>query len=352
MAWAHVFRTALVLSVVALAVSSNVGEELGVRSLDTAFADAPPKDLGAAVANVTMLAAAADAEPIIKLNALVNSGTFSLGVSNVSNVSEVYHSLEYFVKAKLSARNLLGLNDYRGHVDSTDGYAYRWERQLSGVSCGLEASIDVKICWDAQPSKRYNTNNGGLGTVGMGARHSDNCSQLIQQNFDTRLNYNVSAHAMSQIIEQNTAPDPYNQTVKATPDTFIRQCKKWYVDIVSSLENFLTEFKRVQMGCMVDQTLLDRTADCWNIIHLANAGTNGSAPVAAPVTASLIRAFDLGESALEVGETDDMNAEARQMIDAASAELEEGLSDSADEADYHVLTPQQLQFQRMQMPDI
>ena len=79
MAWAHVFRTALVLSVVVLAVSSNVGEELGVRLLETAFANSQPEDLGAAIANVTMLAAAADAEPIIKLNALVNSGTFSLG---------------------------------------------------------------------------------------------------------------------------------------------------------------------------------------------------------------------------------------------------------------------------------
>lgn len=247
--------------------------------------------------------------------------------------STKYLSLNMIVEEKLKAKDNPATADYTGKIKGAMGSAgqlnHRWFRQFSDVSCEMKASVDMKVCWKP-PGEMSKQTVGAIARINLGGHQWDQCDPIIKLQWSSQLWHNVTELRIHEVSTANLAYQPPGEPrVNQTYDTEIRTCKVWYTNIEVQLEQLLSNIRHKQTLCALDKGMIDRDAECYRVVSLANAGniTSGEESRASSQV-SLFTRDNSEESLVELTEAEtkppqlDEASETQQLAEAMFHEVQ------------------------------
>jgi len=142
--------------------------------------------------------------------------------------------------------------------------------------------------------------------------------------------HNVTELRIHEVSTANLAYQPPGEPrVNQTYDTELRTCKVWYTNIEVQLEQLLSQIRHKQTLCALDKGMIDRDAECYRVVSLANAG-NITAPAEESDThvQALLATRDSEDSLVELTEAEtkpeklDESSETQQLGEAMFHEVQ------------------------------
>lgn len=205
---------------------------------------------------------------------LSSSGGTTLSNNVTFGQFSTYHDMTYIIGEMLVLRNTPGTMDYIGPIENATAgeFNHYWRRQNRDVLCEAKAKFDVKLCWTTNSSLGTNIDIGDQ--TWPGGHHSSECDQLMKFDWKMKLFHNVSINTIYQVGAYNTAYKPIDEEVRDLMnfDKVLMQCKVWYLNIESQIEQLLAQIRLTQSMCALDPVLITDDRRCWRLVQVASAG--------------------------------------------------------------------------------